>query len=181
VTGPRPRGRDKRVDQSLGQGLVSELVGTAAQLLGALLGAVLTFLAYHKQFDAEDEPGAIFGAISTSPTVRSYAGTVVTEAFGAFMLVCVVPEFGETPAGLLCPLASSWAPVIGRQATAHALAPRRRRRVGPTIDPAPTGRGRCADTRPQRGSSFRSAVVRRCRNHLRESDHDDDCCHRCLR
>ena len=68
-----------------------------AQLLGAMVGAVLAWLAYKKQFDDEPDAGNILGVFSTGPTIRSYGWNVVTEVIGTFVLVIVVLSFGGTP------------------------------------------------------------------------------------
>jgi glycerol uptake facilitator protein len=85
--------------------LVSTLVYFAGELLGGVVGAVLAFLAYKKQFDepVEDDevPGETKLAVfSTGPTVRSYGWNVVTEVIGTFVLVAVILLFGNTPSQL---------------------------------------------------------------------------------
>lgn len=75
----------------------SVLVYLAGQLLGAMLGAVLTWLAYKKQFDDEADAANILGVFSTGPTIRSYGWNVVTEVIGTFVLVFVILSFGGTP------------------------------------------------------------------------------------
>ncbi|WP_354179210.1 MIP/aquaporin family protein [Arthrobacter sp. UYP6] len=78
----------------------SVMVYLSAQLLGAMLGAVLTWLAYKKQFDDEPEAENILGVFSTGPTIRSYGWNVVTEVLGTFILVFVILSFGGTPNGM---------------------------------------------------------------------------------
>ena len=75
----------------------SVLVYLAGQLLGAMLGAVLAWLAYKKQFDDEPDAANILGVFSTGPTIRSYGWNVVTEVIGTFVLVFVILSFGGTP------------------------------------------------------------------------------------
>ena len=80
------------------------------QLLGAFIGAVLTWLAYKDHFDAEEDPAAKLGVFSTGPAIRSYAWNFITEVIGTFVLVFVVIGFSksgafggadaDTPAGL---------------------------------------------------------------------------------
>ncbi|MEA4944463.1 MAG: MIP/aquaporin family protein [Propionicimonas sp.] len=65
-----------------------------AQMLGAFLGAVLVWLAYKKQFDADQPEGFKLGVFSTGPEIRSYAWNVVTEAIGTFVLVFFVIALG---------------------------------------------------------------------------------------
>ena len=68
-----------------------------AQLIGAIIGAVLTWLAYKKHFDEEPEPANKLGVFSTGPAIRSYAWNLVTEIIGTFVLVFVVIAFGHQP------------------------------------------------------------------------------------
>ena len=78
----------------------STLVYFAAELLGAMLGAVLAYLAYKKHYDASDDAGAKLGTFSTAPGIRAYGWNVVTEAIATFVLVFIVLLFGNTPSGL---------------------------------------------------------------------------------
>lgn len=74
--------------------IVSILVYIAAQLIGAFIGAVFTWLAYKQHFDAEPEAANKLGVFSTGPAIRSYAWNLVTEIIGTFVLVFVVIGFG---------------------------------------------------------------------------------------
>ena len=78
-----------------------------AQLIGAMIGALLVWLAFKKHFDEETNAGTILGVFSTGPEIRSYAWNLITEIIGTFVLVFVVIGFGhagdpatKTPAGL---------------------------------------------------------------------------------
>lgn len=89
------------------QGIGVALLYIIAQLLGAMIGAFLVWLAFKKHFDEETESGTILGVFSTGPEIRSYAWNLVTEIIGTFVLVFVVLAFGhagdpgtKTPAGL---------------------------------------------------------------------------------
>jgi glycerol uptake facilitator protein len=66
-----------------------------AQLLGAIIGAVLTWLAYRKHFDEEPDPAAKLGVFSTGPAIRSYAWNLVTEIIATFVLVFVILGFSD--------------------------------------------------------------------------------------
>nr|WP_025155618.1 MIP/aquaporin family protein [Leifsonia aquatica] len=68
-----------------------------AQLLGAIIGAVFTWLAYKKHFDEEPDPANKLGVFSTGPAIRSYGWNLVTEIIGTFVLVFVVIAFGHQP------------------------------------------------------------------------------------
>ena len=84
------------------QGIGVALVYIVAQVVGAIVGAVLVWLTFKKHFDAETEPGTILGVFSTGPEIRSYGWNLVTETIGTFVLVFAVIAFsnGGTPAQL---------------------------------------------------------------------------------
>jgi len=124
------------------------LVYVAGQLLGAMLGAVLVYLAYKKHFDAEEDHSGTLGVFATGPALRTPNWNVVTEAIGTFVLVYVVLVFGNTPTGL-GPLAVALL-VVGIGAslggpTGYAINPARD--LGPRIVYAllPMGRRQGAD------------------------------------
>ncbi|WP_235861506.1 MIP/aquaporin family protein [Tersicoccus phoenicis] len=71
-----------------------------AQMIGSILGAVLTWLAYKQHFDAEPDPANKLGVFSTGPAIRSAPWNLVTEIIGTFVLVFVIIAFGNTPSGL---------------------------------------------------------------------------------
>ena len=73
---------------------LSVTVYIVAQLIGAILGAVLTWLAYKKHFDAEPEPANKLGVFSTGPAIRSYAWNLATEILATFVLVFSIIAFG---------------------------------------------------------------------------------------
>jgi glycerol uptake facilitator protein len=70
-----------------------------AQLIGAIIGAVIVWLAYKQHFDEEPDAAAKLGVFSTGPAIRSYGWNLVTEVIGTFVLVFVVLAFtnGGTP------------------------------------------------------------------------------------
>jgi glycerol uptake facilitator protein len=74
--------------------VVSVLVYIAGELIGAILGAILVWLAYKQHFDAEPEPANKLGVFSTGPAIRSYGWNLTTEIIGTFVLVFVVLAFG---------------------------------------------------------------------------------------
>ena len=77
-----------------------------AQVLGAFVGAVVTYLAYKRHFDQDAEPAVKLGVFSTGPEIRSYAWNFVTEVIATFMLVFVILSFGNWP-GDIGPLAAA--------------------------------------------------------------------------
>jgi len=78
---------------------VSVLVYILAQLIGAIIGAVLVWLAYKQHFDDEPDAANKLGVFSTGPAIRSYGWNLVTEIIGTFVLVFVVIGFGRQEEG----------------------------------------------------------------------------------
>jgi len=72
----------------------------AAELIGAMLGAALAFLAYKKHFDEDADPATKLAVFSTGPAIRSYGWNLVTEILGTFVLVFWVVSAGKSPSGL---------------------------------------------------------------------------------
>ena len=88
-------------------GAASIAIYILAQMLGAIIGATLCWLAYKEHFDNEPDAATKLGVFSTAPQFRSYAWNVITEAIATFVLVFVVLAAGhwgdsatKTPAGL---------------------------------------------------------------------------------
>ena len=82
-----------------GQGVpvnvLSVLAYIAAQLIGAIIGAVIVWLGYKQHFDDEPQAASKLAVFSTGPAIRSYAWNLVTEIIGTFVLVFVVIGFGR--------------------------------------------------------------------------------------
>jgi glycerol uptake facilitator protein len=74
---------------------VSVLTFIGAQLIGAILGAIVCWLGYKQHFDAEPESATKLAVFSTGPAIRSYGWNLVTEIIGTFVLVFVVIGFGR--------------------------------------------------------------------------------------
>lgn len=73
---------------------VSVVVYILGELLGAIVGAIVVWLAYKQHFDDEPEAANKLGVFSTGPAIRSYGWNLVTEIIGTFVLVFVVIGFG---------------------------------------------------------------------------------------
>ena len=58
-----------------------------SQILGAMMGNLLVWLTYKKQYDNTTDPSAIWATFSTSPAVRSPLWNFITEVIGTFTLV----------------------------------------------------------------------------------------------
>ena len=71
-----------------------------AQVLGAMFGAGLTWLAYKKHFDATDDADSKLGVFATMPNIRSYWYNVLTEIIGTYVLALAVLYMAEPEVGL---------------------------------------------------------------------------------
>jgi glycerol uptake facilitator protein len=71
-----------------------------AQILGAMFGAALVWLAYKKHFDATDDGDSKLGVFSTAPNIRSYWYNVITEIIGTFVLALAVLYMAKPEIGL---------------------------------------------------------------------------------
>ncbi len=71
-----------------------------AQLLGAMFGAGLVWLAYKKHFDATNDASAKMSVFCTAPNIRSYFYNLVTEIIGTHMLVMAVLYMATPDVGL---------------------------------------------------------------------------------
>ncbi|WP_339651620.1 MIP/aquaporin family protein [uncultured Maribacter sp.] len=58
-----------------------------AQILGAMMGNLLVWLTYKKQYEATEDTDSILATFSTSPAIKSPIWNLVTEIIGAFALV----------------------------------------------------------------------------------------------
>jgi len=72
----------------------------SAQLLGAMFGAFLVWLAYKKHFDATDNPDLKLAVFCTSPNIRSYWYNILTEVIGTYVLALAVLYMAEPEVGL---------------------------------------------------------------------------------
>ncbi len=78
-----------------------------AQMIGAMLGALLVWLLYKRHFDATEDPLLQLAVFSTGPAIRHPWANLFSEAVGTFVLIFVVfyftnPALGEekTPIGM---------------------------------------------------------------------------------
>jgi glycerol uptake facilitator protein len=79
----------------------------AAQMLGAIIGAVLTWVVYRDHFNATTDPDAQLSVFSTGPAIKNKIFNLFSEIVGTFVLVFVVFYFTNaeiideaTPIGL---------------------------------------------------------------------------------
>ena len=71
------------------------LVATAAELLGAIVGAILCWASYRQHFDEEEDPASKLGVFSTGPAIRSYGHNLITEIIATFVLVFAIFAFAD--------------------------------------------------------------------------------------
>ncbi len=60
------------------------------QFLGAMLGQLIVYLAYFKQYNITEDSNKILATFATGPTTRSYIWNTVTETIATFILVMIV-------------------------------------------------------------------------------------------
>ncbi|WDH77559.1 aquaporin family protein [Microbacterium esteraromaticum] len=70
-------------------------VAFAAEMVGAIIGAILCWAAYKQHFDEEPEAANKLGVFSTGPAIRSYGANLVTEVIATFVLVFVILAFAD--------------------------------------------------------------------------------------
>jgi len=78
-----------------------------AQMLGAILGAIITWLVYRDHFNNTKEPDVQLAVFSTGPAIRNTVFNLLSEIVGTFVLIFVVFYFTDaeirepkTPIGL---------------------------------------------------------------------------------
>jgi glycerol uptake facilitator protein len=71
-----------------------------AQLLGAMFGSGLAWLAYKKHFDATDDADAKLAVFCTMPNIRSYWYNLITEIVGTYILALAVLYMAQPEIGL---------------------------------------------------------------------------------
>ena len=72
----------------------------AGQMLGAMAGALLTWLSYKKQYDATTDAAAIRGTFCNTPTIPSMFWNFITEMLATFVLIIGVLYIAAPTASL---------------------------------------------------------------------------------
>ena len=57
------------------------------RLVVPMIGAVLCYCTYKKQFDEHDDPGGTLGIFATGPRIPHFGWNLVTEIIGTFVLI----------------------------------------------------------------------------------------------
>ena len=79
------------------------LATSGAQLVGAILGAAIVWLAYLPHWEKTEDPAAKLGVFATGPAIRSPGANFLCEMIATFFLMFVIwMIFGE-PVGQLVP------------------------------------------------------------------------------
>ncbi|GBG95340.1 glycerol uptake facilitator protein [Ligilactobacillus salitolerans] len=66
-----------------------------AQMLGAIVGAIIVWLAYLPHWKATEDQDAILGTFATEPAIRSLGANFITELIGTAVLVLGLASFGH--------------------------------------------------------------------------------------
>ncbi|MCU0492477.1 MAG: aquaporin family protein [Chloroflexaceae bacterium] len=80
---------------NIGEGLTL----IAAQFLGAIIGAILVWLAYMDHFNATPDGPSKLACFSTGPAIRNPVNNLVTEIIGTFALVFIVNAIATVSTG----------------------------------------------------------------------------------
>jgi len=72
----------------------------AAQLLGAMIGALLVWLAYKQHFDETPDGDTKLGVFCTAPAKRSYTHNFLTELIGTFVFMFAVLSITKSSSSL---------------------------------------------------------------------------------
>ena len=82
--------------------LMEFLTYVSAQMIGAILGAILVLVMYYPHFEKTQDAGSVLAVFSTGPAIRNTVFNLVSEAIGTFVLVFVILNFQDL--GALQPL-----------------------------------------------------------------------------
>ena len=69
------------------------LTYVSAQLIGAILGAVLVLVMYFPHFEKTQDAGSVLAVFSTGPAIRNTVFNLISEVIGTFVLVFVILNF----------------------------------------------------------------------------------------
>jgi glycerol uptake facilitator protein len=69
------------------------LTYVSAQLIGAILGALLVFVMYFPHFEKHTKEDSALGVFATGPAIRNTVFNLISEVIGTFVLVFVILNF----------------------------------------------------------------------------------------
>lgn len=78
----------------------SVVVIIVAQLIGAIIGAILAWASYKQHLDEHEVAADKLGVFATGPSIRSYGWNLITEIIATFVLVIMALVSGYTESGL---------------------------------------------------------------------------------
>jgi glycerol uptake facilitator protein len=84
------------------------LMNILGEFAGAIIGAVLVWLAYMPHWAVTEDPGLKLGVFCTAPNIRNYGLNFLTEVIATFMLGLLATAVGKAPG-----LAAGSAPLVG--------------------------------------------------------------------
>ena len=76
---------------------------SAAQLVGAMLGATIVWLAYLPHWEETKDPATKLGVFATGPAIRSAGANFLCEVIATFFLMFVIWMIFSKPVGALVP------------------------------------------------------------------------------
>jgi glycerol uptake facilitator protein len=71
-----------------------------AQIIGAMVGAFLSWLTYKKHYDEQNDPELVLMTFCTAPAIRSLWHNAITETIGTFVLIFGVLYIAKGDVGL---------------------------------------------------------------------------------
>ncbi len=84
------------------------LMNLLGEFAGAIIGAVVVWLAYLPHWSQTEDPALKLGVFSTAPAIRNYGMNFLTEVIATFMLGLLATAVGKAPG-----LAAGAAPLVG--------------------------------------------------------------------
>jgi glycerol uptake facilitator protein len=88
------------------------LMHIVAQIIGAIIGATLVWLAYLPHWEITKDPGLKLACFSTGPAIRNPVSNLITEIIGTFVLVYVIFSIFSTGGATAGSPASGFGPYL---------------------------------------------------------------------
>jgi glycerol uptake facilitator protein len=88
------------VNTGISVNLANTLVYIIAEVLGAIVGAIIVWLVYKKHYDETKDPDVILGTFATTSAIESTLYACITEGVGTFILCYWVLVSGGTQAAV---------------------------------------------------------------------------------